>query len=192
MTRIPGAVWAAATLALAAAAAMAQPRAIDAEKSVMTVRVFKAGFLSAFGHEHDVAAPIARGSADPAAHRVELRVNAAALRVLDPKASPSDRAEVEKTMLGPEVLDAAHYPEIVFQSAGVEAAGPGSWTVKGSLQLHGRTGPVTVAVREQGGHYVGTARVKQTDFGMKPVTAAGGTVRVKDEVLIEFDVQLSR
>jgi hypothetical protein len=28
--------------------------------------------------------------------------------------------------------------------------------------------------------------LKQTDFGMVPVTAAGGTIRVKDELDIQF------
>jgi len=30
--------------------------------------------------------------------------------------------------------------------------------------------------------------LKQTDFGIKPVTIAGGTVKVKDELTIEFDI----
>ncbi len=32
----------------------------------------------------------------------------------------------------------------------------------------------------------GTLKVKQTDFGIQPVTAGAGTVRVKDEVTVEF------
>ena len=46
-------------------------------------------------------------------------------------------------------------------------------------------------VREAGGHYVGNARLKQTDFGIKPIKVGGGAVRVKDEVRIEFDIQLA-
>src|SRR5712691_3188894 len=64
-------------------AASAQQQAIDIRKSVMTVRVYKAGVFSAFGHDHEIAAPIAGGSADTAAHRVELRAVASALRVRD-------------------------------------------------------------------------------------------------------------
>jgi len=47
-------------------------------------------------------------------------------------------------------------------------------------------------VRETGGHFVGTARFKQMEFGIKPVKVAGGSVRVKDEVRIEFDIWLAR
>jgi hypothetical protein len=32
----------------------------------------------------------------------------------------------------------------------------------------------------------GSFAFKQTDFGMEPVTAVGGTVRVKDELSIQF------
>lgn len=181
----------AASLALTAVA-IAQPRNIDPATSTLTVRVYKAGMLGAFGHDHEIAAPIARGTADPTARQVELRVNTASMRVRDPNSSEKDRGDIEKTMLGAEVLDAAKYPEIVFRSTGVEAVGQGGWTVKGSLTLHGQTAPVALDVREQGGHYVGKTRFKQTDFGIQPVKVAGGTIRVKDEIQIEFDIQLAR
>jgi polyisoprenoid-binding protein YceI len=158
----------------------------------MTVRVYKAGLLSAFGHDHEIAAPIASGGVDSAAREVELHANAKALRVADPQASDKDRAEIQHTMLGPEVLDAERFPEIVFRSTAAQAAGPNAWKVEGKLTLHGETRPVSVEVRESEGRYMGTARLKQSDFGIKPVKVAGGTVRVKDEVKIEFAIQLAR
>src|SRR5712692_6112572 len=106
--------WITASLLLAGAAmARAQQYTIDTHKSVMTVRVYRAGLLSAFGHDHEIAAPIAGGSVDTAAHRVELRVEARALRVQDADASEKDRSEIQRTILGPEVLDAERNPEIV-------------------------------------------------------------------------------
>ena len=184
------AVLAAGSLALIPRVS-AEQNAIDTRKSVMTVRVYKAGVFSAFAHDHEIAAPIASGSADTAAPHVELRTDASALRVRDTKGSEKDHDEIQQTMLGPEVLDAKRYPEIVFRSTSVEPSGLGAWSVHGALALHGQTHPVTVAVSEKAGHYVGSALLKQTDFGIKPVRIAGGTVRVKDEVRIEFDVQLA-
>jgi len=157
----------------------------------MTIRVYKSGVLSAFGHDHEIAAPIAGGTVDAAAHHVELRTNTASLRVRDPKTSEKDRAEIQKTMLGPDVLDSERHTEIVFRSSAAEPAGEGAWQVRGELTLHGITKPVVVEVRESGGHYTGTARLKQSDFGIQPVKVAGGTVRVKDEVRVEFDIQLA-
>jgi polyisoprenoid-binding protein YceI len=185
-------IGSAAAVLLTAGVLRSETHAIDTGKSVMRVRVYKAGVLSAFGHDHEIAAPIAAGKADPEAHTVELRVRAAALRVQDAKASEKDRAEIQKTMLGPEVLDADRHAEIVFRSTGVEAAGAGAWTVRGTLALHGENRPIAVEVREKEGHYVGSALLKQTDFGIKPVRVAGGTVKVKDQIRIEFDIQLAR
>ena len=47
----------------------------------------------------------------------------------------------------------------------------------------------TVQVTLKDGRYTGAATVKQTDFGIKPPGKAG--VKAKDEVRIEFDVQLA-
>ena len=68
--------------------------------------------------------------------------------------------------------------------------GADQWTVRGNLTLHGQTHPVSVTVKKNGARYVGSASLKQRDFGMTPVSVAGGTVKVKDEVKIEFEIQL--
>src|SRR5689334_4310254 len=91
-------------------AALAQPRAIDVAKSTVTVRVYKSGVFSAFGHNHEIAAPIADGKVDPTARQVELRVDTRALKVLDPGVSEKDLAETQRVMLGSEVLNAETYP----------------------------------------------------------------------------------
>ena len=170
----------------------AQPRQIDTRHSEMSVKVSKAGALAAFGHDHEISAPVGGGTIDAAAKRVELKISAGALRVRDPKASDSDRAQIQKTMLGPEVLDTDRYPEIAFRSTAAEPAGPNAWRVRGQLTLHGQTRPVTVDVRDAGGRYLGSIALRQTDFGIKPVKVAGGTVRVKDELRIEFQIQLEQ
>ena len=170
--------------------AIAQPRPLDSGKSTITVHVSKTGLFSAFGHDHEISAPVAKGTADPAAHHVELQVDAAKLKVVDAKVSEKDRAEIQQTMLGPEVLDVARYPVISFRSSAADATSDGVWKVRGSLTLHGQTEPIVVDVREKDGRYEGSAIFKQTAFGIVPVKAGGGTVRVKDEVRIEFDIQL--
>ena len=174
------------------AAACAAERPIDAAKSRMTVRVYKSGMLSAFAHDHEIAAPIKAGTVDTTAKTVEVRVEAASLKVRDPKVSDSDRAKIQSTMVGPEVLDAEHHSEIVFRSTSAEPAGQGNWTVHGNLTIHGQTHPVDVEVRETGGRYEGSARLRQSEFGIQPIKIAGGTVRVKDEIRIEFEIQLAR
>lgn len=181
----------AAAVCLSCVMAYGQARPIDESKSVMTIHVYKAGVLSALGHDHEISAPVA-GNVDVEGQRVELNIKAAALRVQDPKASEKDRNEIQTNMLGPEVLDTATHQEIRFRSTSVEGGGDRAWKVAGELTLHGETRPVTVEVRDHNGRYTGVCRLKYTDFGITPVKVAGGTVRVKDEVQIDFDIQLSR
>ncbi len=171
--------------------AVGQVRRIDAANSTIRVHVSKAGLLSAFGHDHQIAAPIASGTVDAGARRVELHIDATSMKVVDPGTSDKDRAEIQSTMLGPEVLDATEYRDIVFRSTAAEQQSEGKWRVTGDLTLHGQSRPVAVEVTSQDGQYTGTARIRQTDFGIKPVKVAGGTVRVKDEVQIEFDIRLT-
>jgi polyisoprenoid-binding protein YceI len=167
----------------------AQQHKIDTQKSTLTIHVGKTGAFSALGHEHEVRAPIQSGMADTGSHAtVEIHVDARALRVIDKDESEKDRTEVQKTMLGPEVLDSEHYQEIVFKSTSAEAADQGRWTLRGTLTLRGQTRPVTVHVTMKNGQYTGETTVKQTDFGITPPGKAG--VKAKDEVRIEFDVRL--
>ena len=91
-------------------------------------------------------------------------------------------------MLGPQVLDSAKYPEIRFESDTVEPAENGHWKAIGKLTLHGQTHPVMLEARLDAGHYRGSASLKQTEFGIQPVSVAGGAVKVKDEIRIEFEI----
>ena len=169
--------------------ASAQQHNIDTQKSTLTIHVGKTGVFSGLGHEHEVHAPIHSGTADTGSHpAVEIHVDARALRVIDKGESEKDRAEVQKTMLGPEVLDSEHHQEILFRSTGAESSGQGKWTLRGNLTLRGQTRPVTLQVMLKDGRYTGETTVKQTDFGIKPPGKAG--VRAKDEVKIEFVVWL--
>ena len=164
------------------------PRTIDFEKSVMTVHVYKSGLFSAFGHEHEISAPIQQGSFSEDKPSVDLTVNARKLKVMDRDVSEKDRAEIQETMLGPKVLESEKFPEIRFRSTEVDRLGEGRWLVHGDLTLHGETHPVKVQVEGQNGHYRGSAELKQKEFGITPVTVAGGTVKVKNEVRLEFEI----
>lgn len=183
-------VWAAliAWTIAAASVAWAAPREIDTARSKCTVYVFRGGLFSFMGDDHQIEAPVMAGNIDDSARAVNLRIGAATLRVLDPKLTEDKRTEVQRRMVGPDVLNVERYPYIDFRSTRVSANGA-ELEVEGLLTLHGQTHPVTLKVKadDHGGYHGGTS-LKQTAFGMKPVTIGGGTVRVKDEVRIEFSV----
>jgi polyisoprenoid-binding protein YceI len=182
--------WAAALLlsGILWGADTAGPRAIDSEKSVMTVHVLKSGVFSAFGHEHQISAPIQQGKFSENDSTVELTVDARKMRVEDKDVSEKDRAEIQETMLGPKVLETAQFPEIRFRSTTVESTGGSKFVVKGDLTLHGQTRPIRFEVQGRNGRYQGTAELKQKDFGITPITVGGGAVKVKNELRVEFDI----
>jgi len=176
---LPAALWAADGSA---------PKEIDVQKSVMTVRVFKTGLFSAFAHDHEISAPIREGKFSEDDRSVDLSVDARQMRVMDRGVSDKERAEIQGTMLGPKVLDSGQFPDIHFHSTSAEPAGEGRWTVAGDLTLHGQTQPMKLEVQAQSGHYRGTVQLKQRDFGIEPVSVGGGTVKVKNELRVEFDI----
>jgi polyisoprenoid-binding protein YceI len=178
-----------ALMAFACIASAQGPREIDVEKSVLTVRVYKSGLFSAFAHDHEIRAPIQSGRFDEQKHTVEFKVRSAELKVLDPKVSDNERSQVQHTMLSPKVLDPEKFPEISFHSTSIKPAGEGKWNVEGALSLHGETHPVKVDVAGDKGIYRGSARLRQTEFGITPVSIGGGSIKVKDEVRIEFEIQ---
>jgi polyisoprenoid-binding protein YceI len=171
--------------------ASAQDHTIDTAHSVLKILVSKSGLFSAFAHNHEIAAPIAEGTVRLSSDAsVALQVHAHELRVVDPGVPSGERGDVQKTMEGPEVLDVQRFPEISFHSTGIQKKDDQHWIVRGNLTMHGRTSPVEVEVAYKDGHYQGSAQLRQHDFGMTPVTIAGGAVKVKDEVKIEFDFVL--
>jgi polyisoprenoid-binding protein YceI len=177
-------------LAMLAGNCSAASTPMDVEHSTLTIRVFKKGLLSGFGHDHEIVAPLSSGAVDLAALSVEVHFNAQELRVLDPDASTSDRAKVQETMLSDKVLDAGHFKEIVFVSRSVKPARENTFTAEGDLTLHGVTHPLLLQVSLRNGHYTGSVNLKQTDFGITPISLVGGSVKVRDVVEISFDIVL--
>ena len=167
----------------------AQAQAIDVNKFSLKIRVFKSGAFSAFAHDHEIQAPIDEGKIDSfASPSVQLRVDSRKMRVLDPEISVHKRVEIQQTMEGNAVLDVEHFPEISYRSSAITKIADARWEVRGNLNLHGKNQPVVVVVSLEGGHYRGSASFKQSNFGISPIRIAGGTVKVKDEVKIEFDI----
>ncbi len=168
---------------------------LDSSASLVQVHLDTAGALGFMGHPHLIQTPIKQGSFvyypdDPGKSAVELVVQAAALQVSDPKRPLKERQEIQATMQSDRVLGVKQYPEIVFKSVGIKPMGGNRLEITGNLTIRGQTHPVIVdALIEPAGlrlKATGTCRFRQTTFGMRPVTAGLGTVRVRDQVKISF------
>jgi polyisoprenoid-binding protein YceI len=195
-----------ATLAQGAGTSPA-PLAIDATQSSITIQVYRAGALAAFGHNHVIECRAVNGSvwlAEPREQsRFELEFPVEGLIVDDPAARKSagpdfasvpsnkDREGTRTNMLGPAQLDAARSPLIRVRSRSIRGAGP-RYDVTAEVTIRGRASevqfPVEVAEGASGLRVTGELGIRQSDLGLTPFRALGGALKVKDELRIAFDV----
>ena len=195
--------WAGVAVFLCTPPLAAAPRTfvVDPAASSVRIHVGKSGAFSFAGHTHEVVAPALSGevTADPgnlAASTVALTFEASALKVLPEGEPAGDAPKVEEAMRGSKVLDAARFPAVTFKSQRVSGrdAGGGAYDLElaGEIALHGVTRPITLPVHvEVSGDTLtasGKAVLRHDQFGMQPVSAAGGSVKVKNEIAIEYRI----
>ena len=172
---------------------------INAARSRIELAVFREGLLKSVGHNHVIMAKNFSGEirfspADLSDSSIRLSIDAGSLSVDDPELSEKDRKEVQTTMQGPKVLDVQKFPRIEFHSTHVINAGSNGedLTLTGRLSLHGVekeiTFPVHVHRESDFLRATGTTTLTQSDFAMKPIRSALGTLRVKDQVQVSLDI----
>ncbi len=172
---------------------------IDGKRSRFTARAFATGLLSAFAHSPTISIPDVEGEIVWNADAIEtgtlrMVIHSAALAVTG-DISAKDSEEINRRMRG-EVLEADSYPEIVYECSSLSASktGEGQYqvTLNGELTLHGvnREQPVSARVFVNGAtlRAAGDVSILQSDYDIQPVTAAGGTIKLKDEVKLSFDI----
>jgi len=192
-------------LALCACAG-AQTYTLDPSTGALRARLYRDGPLAAFGHDHVIAAPSFEGAVELSSATATLRlsVDARALKIdedavreaLDLRTiSAADRVEIDKTMRGAKGLDVESFPTMRLVSQSIEPVPDEKdlWHVIGAFTLHGSTqtieAPVAVRDGPGGGRWFsGYVRLRQTDFGIKPYSAFGGAVKVRDDFVVSFDL----
>ncbi len=100
-----------------------------------------------------------------------------------------DIADIEADM-AKKVLHPDKYPTASFSSKSIQENGD-SYHVSGELSLHGVTKPVDFDIDTSGGGLKGRFTIIQTDYKIKPFKAMMGTLKIKDEMDIGFDLALS-
>jgi polyisoprenoid-binding protein YceI len=170
-------------------------------ESSFWVFVGKAGLFSMLAHDHEIGVKSFGGrvvipEAGARGGSLEMEVDAPSLVVLDKKPSEEDKKKIFDSMHN-EVLESAKHPKITFKSASVsdmKQTGDDaySFVVNGDLSLRGVTKriaiPVAATITPQQLRATGKYTLKQTDFGIKPYSAAGGTIKVKNEVVVNFSI----
>jgi polyisoprenoid-binding protein YceI len=172
---------------------------IDAKKSTFTVRAFATGMLSAFAHNPAITIPDFEGevSLNPeAVEQSSLRmvIHAASLTVTD-DISEKDRKEINRKM-HEEVLETDSFLDIEYECSLVSGSkiteGQYMVALNGQLTLHGvtRSQPVSarVGLNSDVLRATGDFPIRLSDYEIRPITAAGGTIKLKDELRLSFDI----
>ncbi len=147
------------------------------------------------GSFKDVAGTGHFDAEDPANSSVTLVIQAASI--------DTGNADRDAHLRSNEFFDMERFPEIRFESRSVEAAGPGTYRVRGDLAIKGTTKEVTfdleytgAAVDPFGNHRIGfegTTTINRKDWGVSwnaPLEAGG--VLVSEKITLEFDVSAVR
>jgi polyisoprenoid-binding protein YceI len=177
---------------------------IDAKKSRFIVETETSGLSSMFGHDHKIEASDFSGTATftlgalSAGASLQMLVRAASLHLIA-EDNIGERQAVESA-LRQDVLETDKYPEITFKTSAVTSArrGDGTYDVRltGDLSLHGVrkriTIPARVSLQDDGMHAIGGFGLRQTDFNITPFSFVSGTVTIKDQVTISFDLVADR
>ena len=181
------------------AALIMPPFSFDPSQSRFTVQAFATGLLSFVGHSPTFSVRDFRGrlsfesgSMNPMA--LFLKIRADCLELVG-AFSASDRTEIE-TRMSRDVLQTSAYPEITFEAPAAAASpiGPGRYRARldGNLSLHGVTRPHPITaelqVLDDALRLLGECPLRLSDYKISPVSALGGTIRLKDELKISFDL----
>jgi len=179
--------------------------AVNAQMSAVNILVYRAGALALFGHNHvltvgglsgqvrvrssleqsdfDLSFPVSQLMVDDRAART------AAGRDFSPDVPHSAREGTRRNMLRPEVLDAEHYSQITLRS--VQASGTleaAQFLVNIQIKDVTRDIPVFAAITIDDKNLTARGQFEflQSDFGIKPFSAALGTLKVRDRVMVNF------
>jgi hypothetical protein len=110
--------------------------------------------------------------------------------------SASDRRDIESTMRkilgGGGGGGGGGAAAATFRSTRVIPSSVGG-AIEGTLTLNGRSQPVRLELTSPApGRYRGAVTIVQSAFGIKPYTGFFGALKLRDEVVAEFEVDLSR
>ncbi len=193
----------------AAQAPLPTPGEVDTDGSRIYVFVGKTGL----GHDHGIVGRLVSGRVilDAPQNAGQLVFDMPSFLADTPEArkalglagetDASTRKQTTANMLGPDVLDVARHPTATFDIESalrpqrpVNGAKP-TVDLVGTFTLHGVARKVVIPAEVGAAgrvlRLIGSFRIKQTDFGIKPYKKFGGVVGVADELVIHGDIRIA-
>lgn len=173
----------------------------------MLVKTGRAGLAARAGHDltieitkwtAQVTVPDSDGGAVTGATvTAEFDLGSLAIREGTGGAKPltdRDRRDIlstARTILGDAATASFTSSRISPSPAGPSSAAPSSGAIEGTLTLRGTSTPVWLQlVSPAPRRFRGSATVRQTDFGITPYSGFFGALKLRDEINVEFEVNL--
>jgi YceI-like domain len=171
---------------------------VNTKESQIEIHLFKGGFLSSLGDNHLITMTHFSGMANLSkadSWRADLLGEAASLRVIDPWGNPSERKDVQDTMLGPQQIDAEHFPSIELHSLSFDPVDHDTvWNLVANVELHGvtRKEQFSLACHQIGSklQIQGKKMFKLTDFNIQPFSTAFGAIKVRNDFEVTYNIVL--
>ncbi len=173
---------------------------IDLSQSQITVTLTQEGFIARRYQNHRVevrnfAGKIEVSQKDETQVGAEVEAESKSLTNVDQEMSEFERKEFHNVLKNT-VLESDKFPKIKFLSVSIsdvqKSGETRSFTLNGDLTLHGVTKrvafPVNVRMTKELLRATGEAKLKQSDFGMKPYSGGLGMIKIGDEVKVSFTV----
>lgn len=164
---------------------------VDNAHSDVVFAIDHLGLSKTWGRFNEIDGTIVVDAAEPE--------NSIVFVVLQAASVDTGHAKRDEQLRGPDFLDSAAYPAIVFRSQSVEPLGERTARVYGTLTLHGQTRPVTLftTLNRIAEHplrpgvmvagFSGRATIKRSDYGITV-----GLPVLGDEVEIVLEVEALR
>ena len=184
---------------------------VNPQPSKVHILVFRGGTLSRFGHNHVMSVQqlhgrvwthptLARSGFEFAFPVAQLVVDDPAARREEgsdfpPEIPEKDRQGTRGNMLREEVLDAEHFPEVSLKSVSIGGtADHPNVTARITIRDASHDVSLTPTIRVEGKRLsvTGEFDILQSEFGIKPFTAALGALAVQDRLRVKFSVVAER
>ena len=180
---------------------------IDSDSSWLRVLVYRGGLLRGFGHNHVVSHNELTGTVtvpqDPLQSTLMLEFRIADLVVDEPELralegddfrrqiSPKDIAGTRANMLGKKLLQAEQFPSIEVRSGKITGSMP-DIEVEATVFVRGAeftiVFPASVVLSNDSFVASGELKIGHAEIGLSPFKAVLGTLRVRDTLVLKYEI----
>jgi len=157
----------------------------------LLVKTARTGLGAKAGHDLTIEVTRWRGNvivhaANPASSSVTVEADVDSLEVREGTGGVKPLSDADRV----KILNTARHPVITFVSSQVSGTAQ-SFRIDGDLTIVGVTRPVTVEGQLAAGRAQGSAVITQSRWGIRPYSAFLGALKLRDEVEVQFDIDLT-